>query len=608
MALFSDPVTTPVDAQGDPYSGAKRYFYLAGTLTPATVYSDSALTTALSNPVVANASGQFVPIYLDPAVEYRTILRDASDVLLRDNDNITASTLTADGIGAALYERTASEISVGVTPTDYQYPPLDIRRYGAVGDNSTLCSTAINNAVLVAAVNGGTVYIPPGRFKITASISTAAKVNFRGDGYASVIEANACHAFLLDFTTGFGKVVFEDFAIAGTDCEAKYAIYQAGTLDDADELYGLTFSRLLITDFNTCLKFRNARVVTIQNCWLQDTNVGIDLTGKCLVFNIVGNEIVYASGCGSGDTIAVNLDLFNFTSGSGLTGPEGIQIERNQLYGFNYGVVGTYCFFLNIVGNDMVALIQGVQFETCQYVLNIKNNYIEMQTATATAGIIGLGLGSTISTQVNIEGNGIDGSTLTTCNGIQINESGNTNQYHVRIVGNRVKSMTANDILLYAAGHVTVEDNRCESTGATYSIKVDSVSAGVVHVDKNRCYKDIYFDTAEAASGEVVLGVNYKNNGTTQVGSQHVPTVASASTIAIPLGADIVKISGTTAITSITATGWTGRRVTLIFESTPTFTDGGNLKIAGNLVATADDSITVACDGTNWFEIGRAVN
>jgi hypothetical protein len=68
-------------------------------------------------------------------------------------------------------------------------------------------------------------------------------------------------------------------------------------------------------------------------------------------------------------------------------------------------------------------------------------------------------------------------------------------------------------------------------------------------------------------------------------------------------------ITGTTAITSMVATEYpVGKPLTLIFASTPTFTDGNNLKIAGNLVATADDTITLVSDGTNFFEIGRAVN
>ena len=609
MSLFQDPVTTPVDAQGDPYAGAKRHFYLAGTLTPATVYADAARTTALSNPVVANASGQFVPIFLDPAVSYRTILRDASDVLLRDNDNVTASTLTATSVGQALYPRSTSEISASVTPTAYGYPVGDIRRYGAVGDNTTDCTNAIRAAVNVAAVSGAEVYIPPGRYLITAAVPLAAKVNIRGEGYASVIEANGTDAFTLGFTTGFGKVTLRDFAIVGTNCETKVAIYQAGTLNDADELYGITLSRILVRTFNCAVRLRNSRVVTIENCWFEIVQQGIDLTGKCLVFNIVGNEIVCGGGVGSGTKFALNLDLFNFSSGTGNIGPEGQQVYRNQFFGFEYGVLASYCFFANIVGNDIQASIRGIEFETCQYVLNIKDNFIEMTSTNATQGIFGAGLSSTLSTQINIEGNAIGGSgTLGTCNGIQLNESGNQNQNYVSIVRNRTKDMTGTDIIVYNGGHTNIEDNNCESTAPTNSINVTAVTAGVVHIDKNKCLKEIAFDVAEAAAGEVVLGVNWKNNGTTVFGHQHVPTVASATAVTLPLGADIVKISGTTAITSIVATGWTGRRVTLIFESTPTFTDGSNLKLAGNLVASADDAISLVCDGTNFYETGRAVN
>lgn len=84
------------------------------------------------------------------------------------------------------------------------------------------------------------------------------------------------------------------------------------------------------------------------------------------------------------------------------------------------------------------------------------------------------------------------------------------------------------------------------------------------------------------------------------------PTVASAATVTLP-GDPVITISGTTTITSITAS-WAGRRVTLIFSGALTFTDGSNLKLNGNFVTTADDTITLVCDGTNWFEQARSVN
>ena len=82
-----------------------------------------------------------------------------------------------------------------------------------------------------------------------------------------------------------------------------------------------------------------------------------------------------------------------------------------------------------------------------------------------------------------------------------------------------------------------------------------------------------------------------------------------ASAAAITPTCNFHTVTGTTAITSMVATEYpVGQLLTLRFASTPTFTDGNNLKIAGNLVATADDTITLISDGTNFYEVGRAVN
>lgn len=85
------------------------------------------------------------------------------------------------------------------------------------------------------------------------------------------------------------------------------------------------------------------------------------------------------------------------------------------------------------------------------------------------------------------------------------------------------------------------------------------------------------------------------------------PTVASAATITIPYCAEWVSVSGTTTITSVAA-GRIDQEVTLQFQGILTFTDGSNLKLAGNFVTTADDTITLICDGTNWWEKSRSVN
>jgi hypothetical protein len=84
--------------------------------------------------------------------------------------------------------------------------------------------------------------------------------------------------------------------------------------------------------------------------------------------------------------------------------------------------------------------------------------------------------------------------------------------------------------------------------------------------------------------------------------------VASAASIVLPQDSDIVAISGTTGITSISATGQTGRTVSLQFADVVTVTDGSNLKLAGNFTTSADDTLTLTCDGTNWYEVARSAN
>jgi hypothetical protein len=84
--------------------------------------------------------------------------------------------------------------------------------------------------------------------------------------------------------------------------------------------------------------------------------------------------------------------------------------------------------------------------------------------------------------------------------------------------------------------------------------------------------------------------------------------VASVAALNLPVGFTLFSITGTTNITSITALGHGGQTVTLIFAGILTVTDGGNLKLAGNFVTTADDVITLTCDGTNWYEVSRSVN
>ena len=110
--LLPAPVLVAVDGNGAPISGALLQFYLTGTTTPATTYSNASLATPNANPVVANGSGLFGPVYLDPGVTYRLQLKTAAGSVLADIDPVS--------IGAA--EATLTQVNAGVATGVYVSP------------------------------------------------------------------------------------------------------------------------------------------------------------------------------------------------------------------------------------------------------------------------------------------------------------------------------------------------------------------------------------------------------------------------------------------------------------------------------------------------------
>lgn len=87
-------------------------------------------------------------------------------------------------------------------------------------------------------------------------------------------------------------------------------------------------------------------------------------------------------------------------------------------------------------------------------------------------------------------------------------------------------------------------------------------------------------------------------------------TLASAAALTLPYAGDLFTITGTTTVTSMAVAGNVGRKVTLMFQGIVTVTNGASLKLAGatNFVSSADDTLTLYCDGTAWRQTGSSVN
>ena len=110
MGLILPPRRASIDSSGNGRNAATLTVYNAGTTTLSSVYSDAALTTPLTNPVVANSSGIFPPIYATEGDLFDLIEKTSAGATLYSEDDVPA--LGAD-TGTWTRDFTNARVSIG---------------------------------------------------------------------------------------------------------------------------------------------------------------------------------------------------------------------------------------------------------------------------------------------------------------------------------------------------------------------------------------------------------------------------------------------------------------------------------------------------------------
>jgi hypothetical protein len=372
---------TPVNGSGRPYPGAKAYFYRAGTTTLQTVYSNSALTTAHANPVIANSAGKFAAIYLDPTYNYRVVLQTSAGVTISDDDNVPSTVVTAAQVGAALYPRSSFEIAGGVTPSAYQYAPGDIRRYGATeGGDATL---ALTSAVAQAEQGGADVYIEGSYVVSSRVLLPNANVRIYGPGTLDSETAIANGIFyqpnrgvlteIEGITCTGASPLFKRYAtdspLPWTDHYLEYRIHRVNFMQDATS-YGAYFYGAREGSFSQC-HFETCKGV------YSDYSINMELIG-CTGKNAV--QFVEAA-----------------------SGSEGIKFIGGTALGMTYCVKATGVLGIQ-VGNVMWDYCDNpIHLTGCQQI-GIANSYITSRSTSAHVIHI-VPNGATRSDDITIVGN-----------------------------------------------------------------------------------------------------------------------------------------------------------------------------------------------------------
>lgn len=190
MSLFHAALQTALDDDGNPIEGATWAFYKSGTSTPKAVYADFAYAVSLGDTVTADATGRFVPIYLEDGAKYRVVLKDALGATIAEIDPYNPDTVT-----------------MGL---------INVRDYGAVGDGETDDSDAFEAAIEATGTRGGSVFIPKstGAYRLTRQIVANKYVQFYGDGWTD--NPGIVQGVTYPHPTGYaGSVLWFDTDVAG---------------------------------------------------------------------------------------------------------------------------------------------------------------------------------------------------------------------------------------------------------------------------------------------------------------------------------------------------------------------------------------------------------
>lgn len=260
-----------LNSSGDPIPGAKLNFYETGTTTRKDTYSDRGLTTANTNPVIANGSGRFGNIWLESG-DYKVVFTDANDVVIYTVDpyNEVASTsividLTTDILGtdysAVSYITTGAYSTVGDggsarwyatgtttlgsagttdlangfiydsvgTQFKYDNAVVNAKAFAATGDGTTDDTTALQNAVTFCMDEDRALFVPSGTYRVTSQINAiqtstdadgASGLTIHGEGTGKTVFTNEVSSGAMIYVQStspyFAKGgIYEDFTILG---------------------------------------------------------------------------------------------------------------------------------------------------------------------------------------------------------------------------------------------------------------------------------------------------------------------------------------------------------------------------------------------------------
>jgi hypothetical protein len=271
----------------------------------------------------------------------------------------------------------------------------------------------------------------------------------------------------------------------------------------------------------------------------------------------------------------------------------------------NGSVGATYkCRNVTITGNS-VRLVAGSGV--------VMNNTIGAVVGTNALDLCGFsGITWSESSMLKIDSNVITRSGLSAMRDVIACTQVSITNNKVQDCCTAVAGTDQNGLFLQGGTEYNISSNEFGDTGATmkYGVYLAGGTMETFTVDDNlvTAATDCGLRLASTAAMRSYQGNHWAGTLAATFNDPEPPSVVAAATLTLPSDWGCVVVTGATPVTYINPNGHSGRTVVLFPDASVDIRDGGNLLLNGNFAATANDTLTLACDGANWREVNRSAN
>ncbi|MCM3130943.1 glycosyl hydrolase family 28-related protein [Paenibacillus provencensis] len=485
---------------------------------------------------------------------------------------------------------------------------FNVKEFGAKGDGITNDTTAIQKAINAASIVGGVVYFPAGVYRARNLDAKSNVTMIASFGSVTLKLPDGVDGQLLGTMGQMSGVVIKNFGIEGI-------IFDGNKVNSAK------------VTASSAVAINNCEYVTIRNCVFRNA------TGYGLAFQafpggpINGNQKnLYVENCyfldngdGVGGDTHDGLDIKYcedsvfikcFASGNVDKGLNirGVRVTVDSCVSISNGADG----FLFQGNHTVTSLLTEMTVSNCYAENNGDSGfYIADGSATATQ-FTKVNMSNIVAKNNGVYGINIDpGSNKVYAKISNAEIYGNVN--HGILVRVPAAGVIISNSSIYGnggsgifTGSAKTQISDCQiNSNSRYGIEetgTRTVVSGATYVQGNTLGNFLFASNKRYMIGRGVIDYD--------IGSADGDIIASATTLNLPEGGDAFFITGSTAISTITASR-RGRQIMLNFTSSVTINHGtGNIRLNGgnNINALNRHVLTLLCDGSIWYQVSYSAN